>query len=645
MRRTGIVGLWVVVVLVMSTVAVATASAFEELPEFQVCQRASPKNTGSYSDEACSNLESQGKGGYERLSWEKAKKRSFTGKNVGTLRINLLNPETGPGTPASIKDTIECTKEKVSGAVTGPQEERWKTVYKGCKADNTKCNTAGAKAGEIKTQELEGRLVFLNAAETSVGMRVKAASGELLARYECMGGQLKVDEQGELLVERTGDIEAANKTFQATASEGPLGMQKYMYEEEAHTEETGKEFFEGCISEQRGEGHSQEEAEEACWGVWAGFPEHPTVGGATVSGEHPAEDALVQSGKSQIKGEAFLVNADPTYAAWVTTGKYIALGDSYSSGEGTWTYGISEPAMTACHRSPFSWPRFVNKGIGSDTYELWACSGAPLQALYETYSYTQTVKAGTFTWPEEPQLNRIAAENATEPAARLVSLSIGGNNSGFSEIIKQCYWVNHGRGPNDPACQKLGNEKLKEGEEFLEKGVGANGKGKKGEGENGKGLEWVLEQIHKRAPNAWIRIMLYPNLVVPIAAGGDCKIGATLPLYLTSTALGYFLGWINQLNSKITEVTKKWAAKEKLSFGEPYPAKEALESQVAVVGNVNVANGPPQFLMEPICTEGHSQMNLISVFASGTPEPESFHPTEAGYKRMARALLDSLRQK
>ena len=82
---------------------------------------------------------------------------------------------------------------------------------------------------------------------------------------------------------------------------------------------------------------------------------------------------------------------------------YAALGDSYSSGVGTADYSWSGD----CKRGPRAYPALVarKEGLG---FRFRACSGA------ET------------------------ADVEPVPATRLVTITIGGNDAGFSSVIRAC---------------------------------------------------------------------------------------------------------------------------------------------------------------------------------------------------------------
>ena len=102
---------------------------------------------------------------------------------------------------------------------------------------------------------------------------------------------------------------------------------------------------------------------------------------------------------------AFLaVAATPAFAV-----KYVALGDSYSSGTGTRTYYDS-----GCQRSIYSYPYLVHNAHTSWTFVQAACSGAKTGDILNTQAASLTADTNWVTY------------------------TIGGNDAGFSSVITEC---------------------------------------------------------------------------------------------------------------------------------------------------------------------------------------------------------------
>lgn len=98
-------------------------------------------------------------------------------------------------------------------------------------------------------------------------------------------------------------------------------------------------------------------------------------------------------------------------AAQAATGGYVALGDSYSSGVGAGDYISSSGS---CDRSPNAYSALYNNAHHPSSYVSVACSGAT----------TTDVNAN--------QLSALSASTG------LVSITIGGNDVGFANIMETC---------------------------------------------------------------------------------------------------------------------------------------------------------------------------------------------------------------
>lgn len=88
--------------------------------------------------------------------------------------------------------------------------------------------------------------------------------------------------------------------------------------------------------------------------------------------------------------------------------RYVALGDSYSSGTGTGEYFDAE-----CKRSVHAYPQLLADGLGADL-DFEACSGATTNDLLTK------------------QLGNLDAETD------IVTVTIGGNDIGWAEAVKAC---------------------------------------------------------------------------------------------------------------------------------------------------------------------------------------------------------------
>ena len=98
-------------------------------------------------------------------------------------------------------------------------------------------------------------------------------------------------------------------------------------------------------------------------------------------------------------------------AAQAAGANYVALGDSYASGVGSGSY-TSESG--SCLRSTLAYPQLWTNGHAPSSFKFVACSGAK----------TTDVNAN--------QLSALSTSTS------LVSITIGGNDVGFSTVMEDC---------------------------------------------------------------------------------------------------------------------------------------------------------------------------------------------------------------
>jgi lysophospholipase L1-like esterase len=110
-------------------------------------------------------------------------------------------------------------------------------------------------------------------------------------------------------------------------------------------------------------------------------------------------------------------------------GSYLALGDSYSAGEGLPPFA-GDTAQTQCDQSADSaYPTLLSKWLGSSgrqvPFTFNACSGALVKEILNAAH-----RPGGLVPPQ--------VSGAVEPSVGLVTLTIGGNNAIFSKIVTAC---------------------------------------------------------------------------------------------------------------------------------------------------------------------------------------------------------------
>jgi hypothetical protein len=208
MKRISMVALCVAALFAFAaTSAMADETDSGYTPTFKVCVKAVPKNTGNYTDKACSIKSSPaGTGKYELAPWTSAKKKGFKSKS-GPSTLYSYIPKVG------IAGTVTCAKDKGEGELTGKDDATAVVTFEKCTSSGFKCTSAGQKAGNIKTNTLELELVWLNPpTDTEVGVVVEAPGEGPSASFNCEE-HLKVTTIGSLVGKITGDVGAISKTF------------------------------------------------------------------------------------------------------------------------------------------------------------------------------------------------------------------------------------------------------------------------------------------------------------------------------------------------------------------------------------------------------------------------------------------------
>ena len=179
--------------------------------------------------------------------------------------------------------------------------------------------------------------------------------------------------------------------------------------------------------------------------------------------------------------------SDPVTAA--TKGGYVALGDSYSSGEGAAEQYLDNSGQTGCHRAAGAYSQDLGQDYTfQDGTSFVACSGATTDGIINGWH------------GEGSQLD------ALNPRTTLVTLSAGGNDAHFADVMSKCVLDAHfspgdlwpGHKPHPDRCAAQAGDIQNSMNDLFG-------------GEPSK-YQQFLEQVHQRAPNARIIVVGYPHL-------------------------------------------------------------------------------------------------------------------------------------
>jgi len=160
-----------------------------------------------------------------------------------------------------------------------------------------------------------------------------------------------------------------------------------------------------------------------------------------------------------------------------TTDNYVALGDSYAAGP---IIPLQQQPW-GCLKSDHNYAHLAAPTIGM-TLRDPTCSGA------ETGDMTQT--QGVTPGPNPPQFNSLDANT------KVVSITIGGNDIGFSSIAQDCW------SPTPTGSTPCQDKYVVNGDDTLADRINATAP---------KVLA-VLQGIHTRAPSARVFVVGYPAI-------------------------------------------------------------------------------------------------------------------------------------
>jgi hypothetical protein len=209
---------------------------------------------------------------------------------------------------------------------------------------------------------------------------------------------------------------------------------------------------------------------------------------------------------------------------------YAALGDSYSSGEGDGGYAWnSSSATNHCDRSPSAYGPSLDALGSLGPMAFVACSGAITDDLF---SPNHAGNLGTNGSPEPAQMCGAAGAAPCPagtapwltPATQFVTLTIGGNDVGFADVLASCVHMAFGPltlGPGD--ClhdSKLASQVLQR-----LKALAGTGSAKTTSGKPIHSLRNILLAIHQAAPNAHVYLAGYPLLFPLDISEAHCKVG------------------------------------------------------------------------------------------------------------------------
>jgi lysophospholipase L1-like esterase len=259
-----------------------------------------------------------------------------------------------------------------------------------------------------------------------------------------------------------------------------------------------------------------------------------------------------------------------------TQGGYVALGDSYSAGEGAYQIQADLAPGNRCHRTSKAYFHAI---AGTFPFHggaaFWACSGAT----------TNDVLRGGGGQP--PQISRVTA------GTTLVTLSIGGNDVGFAHVLAGCVV----RLPWSRGCQQQGPQ------------IDARMQSLR------VALRDVLSKIIATAPLARVIMVGYPRIFSERPGAGFDNISVGDQHWLNLRA--------QELDELIWEVAQ--AADRNILSAHGAGSVEYVDALYAFAGHEIGTK-------DPFVNGLDVDLSALSV------EARSFHPDAGGYRRLAQMV-------
>jgi len=273
---------------------------------------------------------------------------------------------------------------------------------------------------------------------------------------------------------------------------------------------------------------------------------------------------------------------------------YIALGDSFASGEGAfdYMYGTDDP-NNKCHTSLRSYPYLIEREVNLTSFYSAACSGALIEHIIAgTDTNNHRAKPSEAFPNKHPGYLRQIEQLSKN--TDIVTISIAGNDIGFSDRIKYCVAGN----AHCFATHEDRAEIIQEINRQYERLAGKNG---------------VYTKLRDAAaPNAKIYVIGYPQTMYT-GEDENCAVNVRLNAYQRTMA--------QQLVEYLNAVIRHAAHDAGVQYVD---VERALDGHrlCQTASAATAVNG---------ITAGN---DLLLVIGS-----ESYHPNELGHQLMQKAIL------
>jgi lysophospholipase L1-like esterase len=286
--------------------------------------------------------------------------------------------------------------------------------------------------------------------------------------------------------------------------------------------------------------------------------------------------------------------------------EYLGMGDSFASGQGSFNYiHDTDTGNNGCHLSSLSYPFLLSSRLFASGHSV-ACSGARVKDINANPQVYRGQNAPGRTRVELEKMSLVTEiVSSYQPGYLLQSefvdiyrpqtltLSIGGNDIGFADIVKTCVM---------PAIRNTTCYSSNEDQQELVKRI--------------QGIENNLKNTYRTVitPGRQVYIIGYPQIVV---AGGNCAAN----VHLNEKEIKLFIDLTTTLNQTIKK------------------AADAAGAQFVDVSNA--------FAGHRMCETKSSEVAINGFTAGNDDGPgkikfigaESYHPNALGHRLLEQAIL------
>ena len=255
------------------------------------------------------------------------------------------------------------------------------------------------------------------------------------------------------------------------------------------------------------------------------------------------------------------------------SGSYVALGDSYSSGEGLAKQApdylddaAGNSAKDGCHRAADAYPELVAENLGL-SLAFAACSGAVTGAAADhtdrTRNYQNSVLNGVLSGTrrvERPQVDWLTS------STRYMSLTVGGDDLGFVNMIADCLSAQIKLGSVDSTRDDVFDSPAKCASDIKF----AQGLLSGGEMRNARVATY--ETVLDKASAGRLVVLNYPQIFTHASTASFCPVtgGAHLPVPGAPTLyFGFPRSTIAQFNAIEADMNSTIATAEAQVAGDP----------------------------------------------------------------------------